>query len=135
MGALKDGSGYRQQNCRAYRYHSGERGQFVREGEVLAKMDTRVLQGSDWKPSRKSKKRKAPLLPRGFAGATAKRNSRRTVAGQSTQAELDSVAKRHTRSRSLAQRELFLRNSWMTTAPPLRAPECAGISKSPGFCF
>lgn len=39
-------------------------GQFVREGEVLAKMDTRVLQNSDWKPSRKSKRHKAPLLPR-----------------------------------------------------------------------
>ena len=39
-------------------------GQFVREGEVLAKMDTRVLQEQRMKPSRKSKKHKAPLPPR-----------------------------------------------------------------------
>ncbi len=100
-------------------------GQFVREGEVLAKMDTRVLRNSDWKPSRKSKRHKKRRCRRaGFAGATTKRNSR---AAQSLvnqrQAELDSVAKRHMRSVHWPNEGLFLRNSWMTTAPPLRAPE------------
>ncbi|MFP1592368.1 hypothetical protein ACLB1M_27335 [Escherichia coli] len=48
-------------------------GQFVREGEVLAKMDTRVLfTDSDWKPSRKSKKHKAPLPPRRLCRSNAK---------------------------------------------------------------
>lgn len=57
-------------------------GQFVREGEVLAKMDTRVLQEqrmeaiAQIKRSTKCRCRRA-----GFAGATPKRNSCRTVAG------------------------------------------------------
>ena len=55
-------------------------GQFVREGEVLAKMDTRVLQEQRMEAiaqrSTKCRCRRA-----GFAGATPKRNSCRTVAG------------------------------------------------------
>lgn len=47
-------------------------GQFVREGEVLAKMDLACCRNSDWKPSRKSKKHKVPLPPRRLCWSNAK---------------------------------------------------------------
>ncbi|EJY7531552.1 TPA: HlyD family efflux transporter periplasmic adaptor subunit [Salmonella enterica] len=56
-------------------------GQFVRQGEVLAKMDTRVLQ-----EQRQSEMRAAQSVVK------------------QREAELDSVSKRHVRSRSLSQR-------------------------------
>ncbi|HHC4721898.1 TPA: HlyD family secretion protein [Escherichia albertii] len=66
-------------------------GQFVREGEVLAKMDTRVLQEQRLEAIAQIKEAQSAV-----AAAQSLVNQR--------QAELDSVAKRHTRSRSLAQR-------------------------------
>ena len=54
-------------------------GQFVREGEVLAKMDTRVLQEQRMEAIAQSTKCRCSRA--GFAGATPKRNSCRTVAG------------------------------------------------------
>lgn len=55
-------------------------GQFVREGEVLAKMDTRVLQEQRLhRANQRGTKRRCCRA--GFAGATTKRNSRRTVTG------------------------------------------------------
>ncbi len=98
-------------------------------------MDTRVLQEQRLEAMRKSKKRKAPLLPRRLCWSNAKRNSRRTVAGQSTPGRTGLVAKRHTRSRSLAQRGAISAHSWMTTAPPLRAPELRWNQQSPGIGF
>lgn len=99
-------------------------GQFVREGEVLAKMDTRVLQEQRLEAIAQIKEAQSAVAA---AQALLEQRQSETRAAQSLvnqrQAELDSVAKRHTRSRSLAQRGQFLRNSWMTTAPPLRAPE------------
>lgn len=99
-------------------------GQFVREGEVLAKMDTRVLQEQRLEAIAQIKEAQSAVAA---AQALLEQRQSETRAAQSLvnqrRAELDSVAKRHTRSRSLAQRGLFLRNSWMTIAPPLRAPE------------
>lgn len=99
-------------------------GQFVREGEVLAKMDTRVLQEQRLEAIAQIKEAQSAVAA---AQALLEQRQSETRAAQSLvnqrQSELDSVAKRHTRSRSLAQRGLFLRNSWMTIAPPLRAPE------------
>ena len=81
-------------------------GQFVREGEVLAKMDTRVLQEQRLEAIAQIKEAQSAV-----AAAQAlleQRQSETRAAAQSLvnqrQAELDSVAKRHTRSRSLAQR-------------------------------
>lgn len=60
-------------------------GQFVREGEVLAKMDTRVLQEQRLEAIAQIKEAQSAIAAaQAFAGATAKRNSCRTVAGQST---------------------------------------------------
>lgn len=56
-------------------------GQFVREGEVLAKMDTRVLQEQRLEAIAQIKGTKRRCCRAGFAGATTKRNSCRTVAG------------------------------------------------------
>ena len=66
-------------------------GQFVREGEVLAKMDTRVLQEQRLEAIAQIKEAQSAV-----AAAQSLVNQR--------QAELDSVEKRHMRSRSLAQR-------------------------------
>ncbi len=76
-------------------------GQFVREGEVLAKMDTRVLQEQRLEAIAQIKEAQSAV-------AAVEQRQSETRAAQSLvnqrQAELDSVAKRHTRSRSLAQR-------------------------------
>lgn len=57
-------------------------GQFVREGEVLAKMDTRVLQEQRLEAIAQNQRgTKRRCCRAGFAGATTKRNSCRTVAG------------------------------------------------------
>ncbi|VDY97524.1 MFP family transporter [Escherichia coli] len=47
-------------------------GQFVREGEVLAKMDTRVLQEQRLEAIAQSKRHKAPLPPRRLCWSNAK---------------------------------------------------------------
>ena len=79
-------------------------GQFVREGEVLAKMDTRVLQEQRLEAIAQIKEAQSAIA----AQALLEQRQSETRAAQSLvnqrQAELDSVAKRHTRSRSLAQR-------------------------------
>lgn len=80
-------------------------GQFVREGEVLAKMDTRVLQEQRLEAIAQIKEAQSAIAA---AQALLEQRQSETRAAQSLvnqrQAELDSVAKRHTRSRSLAQR-------------------------------
>lgn len=99
-------------------------GQFVREGEVLAKMDTRVLQEQRLEAIAQIKEAQSAVAA---AQALLEQRQSETRAAQSLvnqrQAELDSVAKRHMRSVHWPNEGLFLRNSWMTTAPPLRAPE------------
>lgn len=78
-------------------------GQFVREGEVLAKMDTRVLQEQRLEAIAQIKEAQSAVAA---ARALLEQRQSETRAAQSLvnqrQAELDSVAKRHTRSRSLA---------------------------------
>ena len=80
-------------------------GKFVREGEVLAKMDTRVLQEQRLEAIAQIKEAQSAIAA---AQALLEQRQSETRAAQSLvnqrQAELDSVAKRHTRSRSLAQR-------------------------------
>ncbi|MGK3571342.1 HlyD family secretion protein [Escherichia coli] len=80
-------------------------GQFVREGEVLAKMDTRVLQEQRLEAIAQIKEAQSAVAA---AQALLEQRQSETRAAQSLvnqrQAELDSVAKRHTRSRSLARR-------------------------------
>lgn len=80
-------------------------GQFVREGEVLAKMDTRVLQEQRLEAIAQIKEAQSAVAA---AQALLEQRQSETRAAQSLvnqrQAELDSVAKRHMRSRSLAQR-------------------------------
>ncbi|ABV16571.1 auxiliary transport protein, membrane fusion protein (MFP) family [Escherichia coli O139:H28 str. E24377A] len=80
-------------------------GQFVREGEVLAKMDTRVLQEQRLEAIAQIKEAQSAVAA---AQALLEQRQSETRAAQSLvnqrQAELDSVAKRHTRSRSLAHR-------------------------------
>ncbi len=56
-------------------------GQFVREGEVLAKMDSRVAGAATGSHRANQRGTKRRCRRAGFAGATTKRNSRRTVAG------------------------------------------------------
>ncbi|MDU3047816.1 MAG: HlyD family efflux transporter periplasmic adaptor subunit [Escherichia coli] len=79
--------------------------QFVREGEVLAKMDTRVLQEQRLEAIAQIKEAQSAVAA---AQALLEQRQSETRAAQSLvnqrQAELDSVAKRHTRSRSLAHR-------------------------------
>ena len=83
-------------------------GQFVREGEVLAKMDTRVLQEQRLEAIAQIKEAQSAVAA---AQALLEQRQSETRAAQSLvnqrRAELDSVAKRHTRSRSLAQRGLI----------------------------
>ena len=75
-------------------------GQFVREGEVLAKMDTRVLQEQRLEAIAQIKEAQSAVAA---AQALLEQRAAQSLVNQ-RQAELDSVAKRHTRSRSLAQR-------------------------------
>lgn len=73
-------------------------GQFVREGEVLAKMDTRVLQEQRLEAIAQIKEAQSAVAA---AQALLEQRQSETRAAQSLvnqrQAELDSVAKRHTR--------------------------------------
>ncbi len=72
-------------------------GQFVREGEVLAKMDTRVLQEQRLEAIAQIKEAQSAIAA---AQALLEQRQSETRAAQSLvnqrQAELDSVAKRHT---------------------------------------
>lgn len=82
-------------------------GQFVREGEVLAKMDTRVLQEQRLEAIAQIKEAQSAVA----AAQALLSNGKAKLVPRSrwliNAAELDSVAKRHTRSRSLAQRGYF----------------------------
>ena len=80
-------------------------GQFVREGEVLAKMDTSRVAGTATGSHRANQRgNKAPLPPRRLCWSNDKvklvPHSRWSINASRT----GPVAKRHTRSRSLAQR-------------------------------
>lgn len=80
-------------------------GQFVRQGEVLAKMDTRVLQEQRLEAIAQIKEAESAVAA---ARALLEQRQSETRAAQSVvkqrEAELDSVSKRHVRSRSLSQR-------------------------------
>ncbi len=100
-------------------------GQFVREGEVLAKMDTRVLQEQRLEAIAQIKEAQSAVAA---AQALLEQRQSETRAAQS----LVNQRQGRTGLRSKTSyafpftgptRGLFLRNSWMTIAPPLRAPE------------
>lgn len=80
-------------------------GQFVRQGEVLAKMDTRVLQEQRLEAIAQIKEAESAVAA---ARALLEQRQSEMRAAQSVvkqrEAELDSVSKRHVRSRSLSQR-------------------------------
>lgn len=79
-------------------------GQFVREGEVLAKMDTRVLQEQRLEAIAQIKEAQSAVAA---AQALLEQRQSETRAAQSLvnqRRRTGLVAKRHTRSRSLAQR-------------------------------
>ncbi len=109
-------------------------GQFVREGEVLAKMDLACCRNSNWKPSRKSKEAKAPLPPRRLCWSNDKvklvPHSRWSIDAGRTGLCCQTSYAFPLRS---PNEGLFLRNSWMTTAPPLRAPELRWNQRKPRF--
>ncbi len=79
-------------------------GQFVRQGEVLAKMDTRVLQEQRLEAIAQIKEAESAVAA---ARALLEQRQSEMRAAQSVvkqrEAELDSVSKRHVRSRSLSQ--------------------------------
>ncbi|HEA0301790.1 TPA: biotin/lipoyl-binding protein, partial [Salmonella enterica] len=80
-------------------------GQFVRQGEVLAKMDTRVLQEQRLEAIAQIKEAESAVAA---ARALLEQRQSEMRAAQAVvkqrEAELDSVSKRHVRSRSLSQR-------------------------------
>ncbi|EDG6519368.1 HlyD family efflux transporter periplasmic adaptor subunit [Salmonella enterica subsp. enterica serovar Typhimurium] len=80
-------------------------GRFVRQGEVLAKMDTRVLQEQRLEAIAQIKEAESAVAA---ARALLEQRQSEMRAAQSVvkqrEAELDSVSKRHVRSRSLSQR-------------------------------
>ncbi|EJX4184268.1 HlyD family efflux transporter periplasmic adaptor subunit [Salmonella enterica] len=80
-------------------------GQFVRQGEVLAKMDTRVLQEQRLEAIAQIKEAESAVAA---ARALLEQRQSEMRAAHSVvkqrEAELDSVSKRHVRSRSLSQR-------------------------------
>lgn len=80
-------------------------GQFVRQGEVLAKMDTRVLQEQRLEAIAQIKEAESAVAA---AQALLEQRQSEMRAAQSVvrqrDAELDSVSKRHVRSKSLSQR-------------------------------
>lgn len=80
-------------------------GQFVRQGEVLAKMDTRVLQEQRLEAVAQIKEAESAVAA---ARALLEQRQSEMRAAQSVvkqrEAELQSVSKRHVRSRSLSQR-------------------------------
>lgn len=126
-----------QAKCRRIDTILVKEGQFVREGEVLAKMDTRVLQEQRLEAIAQIKEAQSAVAA---AQALLEQRQSETRAAQSLvnqrQAELDSVAKRHTRSRSLAQRgAISAQQLDDDRAAAESAPSCAGIGKSSGFCF
>ncbi|GHL47253.1 hypothetical protein ECZU29_21030 [Escherichia coli] len=79
-------------------------GQFVREGEVLAKMDTRVLQEQRLEAIAQIKEAQSAIAAAQLCWSNGKAKLVPHSRWSINAAELDSVAKRHTRSRSLAQR-------------------------------
>lgn len=111
-------------------------GQFVREGEVLAKMDTRVLQEQRLEAIAQIKEAQSAVAA---AQALLEQRQSETRAAQSQvnqrQAEPTPWLNVIRVPARLPNVELFLRNSWMTTAPPLRAPELRWNQQKPGFCF
>lgn len=99
-------------------------GQFVREGEVLAKMDTRVLQEQRLEAIAQIKEAQSAVAA---AQALLEQRQSETRAAQSLVNQRQpnwtpwlNVIRVPARS---PNEGLFLRNSWMTIAPPLRAPE------------
>lgn len=99
-------------------------GQFVREGEVLAKMDTRVLQEQRLEAIAQIKEAQSAVAA---AQALLEQRQSETRAAQSL---VNQRRRTGLRSKNVIcvpvhwpNEGLFLRNSWMTTAPPLRAPE------------
>lgn len=80
-------------------------GQFVRQGDVLAKMDTRVLQEQRLEAIAQIKEAESAVAA---ARALLEQRQSEMRAAQSVvkqrDAELDSVSKRHVRSKSLSQR-------------------------------
>lgn len=109
-------------------------GQFVREGEVLAKMDTRVLQEQRLEAIAQIKEAQSAVAA---ARALLEQRQSETRAAQSLvnqrQAELDSVAKRHTRSRSLAHSGAISAQQLMMTAPLPKAPVLRWNRQKPRF--
>ena len=102
-------------------------GQFVREGDVLAKYGySRVAANSDWKPSRKSKRHKAPLPPRRLCWSNAKAklvpHSRWSINARPNWTPLPNVIRVPARS---PNEGLFLRNSWMTTSAAAESARAA----------
>ena len=92
-------------------------GQFVREGEVLAKMDTRVLQEQRLEAIAQIKEAQSAVAA---AQALLELRQSETRAAQSLVNHWPNGGQ-------------FLRNSWMTTAPPLRAPELRWNQQKPRF--
>lgn len=97
-------------------------GQFVRQGEVLAKMDTRVLQEQRLEAVAQIKEAESAVAA---ARALLEQRQSEMRAAQSVvkqrEAELQSVSKRHVRSRSLSCVGLYPSNNWMTTGLRLKA--------------
>ncbi len=98
-------------------------GQFVREGEVLAKMDTRVLQEQRLEAIAQIKEAQSAVAA---AQALLEQRQSETRAAQSLVNQRRRTGLRSKTSYAFpltGTTGQFLRNSWMTTAPPLRAPE------------
>ncbi|BCI20300.1 hypothetical protein SEL4614_02540 [Salmonella enterica subsp. enterica serovar 4,[5],12:i:-] len=100
-------------------------GQFVRQGEVLAKMDTRVLQEQRLEAIAQIKEAESAVAA---ARALLEQRQSEMRAAQSVvkqrEAELDSVSKRHVRSRSLSQRgAVSVQQLDDDRAPPWRPPK------------
>ncbi len=113
-------------------------GQFVREGEVLAKMDTRVLQEQRLEAIAQIKEAQSAVAgPRRLCWSNDKAklapHSRWLINVRPNWTPLPNVIRVPAGS---ANEGLFLRNSWMTIAPPLRAPELRWNQQRPrGFGF
>lgn len=98
-------------------------GQFVRQGEVLARMDTRVLNEQRLEAAAQIKEAESAVLAaRALLDQRQSEMRASEAVVKQRQAELDSTAKRHVRSKAFRSAAPSPPSSWMTIAPRQRAP-------------
>ncbi len=109
-------------------------GQFVHQGEVLARMDTRVLNEQRLEAAAQIKEAESAVLAaRALLDQRQSEMRASEAVVKQRQAELDSTAKRHVRSNTLSQRGAVSAQQLDDDRAAAERPRGAGIGESPGL--